>query len=146
MKQATIYSLYISISLYFLLTFLFGPLGQEQEKILSQYREDLNLNIQALEEQNQDLQNQIMLLKSSKEAVRLIARDMGYYQKDESVVVIKGLGTPSRDYNPGRLLSFQKIIPFSKVYFRLVSGTIFLMGIVFFGSLRRRGTSRKQTG
>ncbi|WP_028975413.1 FtsB family cell division protein [Spirochaeta cellobiosiphila] len=145
MKQGIIISLYLSVSLYFFLIFLFGPLGRQEEKDLSAYKLELQANIEDLERQNKQLLNKIELLKTSKESIRLLAREMGFYDKDEKVIVINGLGKTSHEYNPGQVILFDDKQGYSGLYFRLMCLTIFLILTLVIVALRETWRSSHRT-
>lgn len=110
-----------------MLNFIYGPMGVNAQKNLNNHKVVLEEHLNALSEQYSNYENSVRSLQSSVESVQLKARDMGYYHSEEKVIVIKGMGKPSFQYNPGKEIFYAGASSFRQVYFRIVSLTMFLI-------------------
>jgi cell division protein FtsB len=61
-------------------------------------------NVADLREVNKALADEMRMLTSDAEAIRLLARELGYYQPKEQVMKVVGLPTPAQARTVGRLV------------------------------------------
>ena len=92
---------FAAISLF---VYVFGDGGVREYRRLLRYRDALEQNVERLEETYAELLQLFYSLKTDPEAVRLAARDLGYYRPDEYVILLPGLEPEKRAYHVGSLV------------------------------------------
>jgi len=83
-------SLWLATAAFCLLQILFGPTGLTETARLRQQQEKLSLRLTALKDENAALTARYEALRTSAEAVRLEARSLGWFARDEIPVQTPG--------------------------------------------------------
>lgn len=88
------------------MSFFFSDRGQSALSDLSSYEAQLNDHLKDLSSLNGRLRDKFELLKSHPETIALAARDLGYFEKGEKIVLLRGL-EKGRDaqLNPGKVIT-----------------------------------------
>ena len=96
-------TIYIAVSLYFLLSLFYGPTGIKASENLDAYRTVLLENISELKEINKDL---ISKCKPYNEmnTIRLRAYEMGYLEKDQKKIHLKGVVKSDISHSLGKII------------------------------------------
>lgn len=133
------YTSYVVFFVYSILNLSFGISGFSEFTKLQKYREDLVLNIQHLRNNNDDLADELEILKSSPEVLKLKARELGYYGRDEKIVRTVGFQTKKSFYSVGKMMKYTYLEDNRRPLFRAVSilcGALFYL--VFFVLRKKR--------
>jgi cell division protein FtsB len=94
----------VGVATYLLLELFFGSYGFVAYDLMNDYVVLSNQELQELEERHAELRQQIRQLTTSRETIRLEARDSGLVGPDEYVVRIEGREPrPRHRYSPGSL-------------------------------------------
>ncbi|MFW5693756.1 MAG: FtsB family cell division protein [Alkalispirochaeta sp.] len=94
----------VGVAAYLLLELFFGSYGFVAFELMEEYVDLSNQELQELEERHASLQEQVRQLTTSRETIRLEARDSGLVRTDEYVVRIEGREPrPRHRYSPGSL-------------------------------------------
>jgi len=89
--------------------FFFGDSGLTAFRSKSQYERSLAANVEDLKQRNRELQARLQLLKTDRESIVIMAREIGMYEPTDTVV--KLIGRPPRAplYAMGDLLRMRKV-------------------------------------
>lgn len=98
-------SLSVSVAVYFLLNVFFGAQGMLSYQELLDYRDRLSHNIEQMEDTRSRLTARAEELRTSAEAVRLEARELGYYEPGEQPVRVDGFSQQAEPIQAGKLLA-----------------------------------------
>jgi cell division protein FtsB len=94
----------VGVATYLLLELFFGSYGFVAYELMDDYVTLSNQELEELEERHAALRQQIRQLTTSRETIRLEARDSGLVGPDEYVVRIEGREPrPRHRYSPGSL-------------------------------------------
>ncbi len=94
----------LGVATYLLLELFFGSYGFVAYDLMGEYVELSSQELQELEERHDALRDQIRQLTTSRETIRLEARDSGLVGSDEYVIRIDGREPrPRHRYSPGSL-------------------------------------------
>lgn len=94
----------VGVATYLLLELFFGSYGFVAYELMDEYVALSNQELQELEERHAALRQQIRQLTTSRETIRIEARDSGLIASDEYVVRIEGREPrPRHRYMPGSL-------------------------------------------
>ncbi len=129
-------SVYASFIIFTWLSFFFGPNGYMEMKRLKLYKDKMVANNSRMEMINKKLETDFTELESSKEAVALEARSLGYYHDDEGVFFIEGYRPESKGYQIGSLYRRYQSRPYNiRVirYISIISGLIIFLFMILFG-------------
>ncbi|MBN1409829.1 MAG: septum formation initiator family protein [Spirochaetales bacterium] len=99
-----IVSIYLSVILSALLVFFFGEQGLIEYNDLSEKKRLLSMNIEKLKEKNQILISKLNELNTNSETIKLLARELGYYGKNEDLIRIQGYKPQKTYYNAGSII------------------------------------------
>jgi len=88
--------------LYSLLVLVFGPSGIYAHAELAEYRNKLDSNIEELEKINNNLEERFQLLRSSEDHIRMLSREIGYYEADERVITVNGYKAGAKYFTIGK--------------------------------------------
>lgn len=81
-------------------------------------------NIQDLQEKNNILNNRLQLLGSDKSALKMLARELGYYAADDEVFLLENYFRPANYYELGKVVKITEKKDEKAKYLKL-------MGILF---------------
>ena len=84
--------------------FVFGDSGLTAFHAWSQYERSLSANVDDLKRRNDDLQTRLQLLKTDRQSIVIMAREIGMYEPGDSVVKIVGRSPREPLYVMGDLL------------------------------------------
>ena len=134
---------YIAIMSYLIINLFTGYNGIASYNELKAYKITLENNIAELEIINSDLQKSSEKLINDTEEIKIRARDLGWYEENEGIILIKNQDRKKDGYTMGRLLSQEARIKGSQTAARLISimiaaGFYFFLGFL----LRERNTGR----
>lgn len=113
----------VSIVLYLVLNGIFGDHGLLAYSDLLDYRDRLETNISSMEQTREELSATADELRSSAEAVRLEARELGYYRSGERPVRIEGFSPWEPGIEAGTLLRAPEPPPDRQPLFRVAAIT-----------------------
>jgi cell division protein FtsB len=119
--------------------FFFGDSGLTVFRSLSSYERDLSANVEALQERNQELQDQLAELRSDPELNRVLARRIGMYEPGDEVVRLVGRPTKPEMYAVGDLLRMRRPAPVRNAAIKEVAlGAALVASLVAFLVARRK--------
>ena len=98
-----IFTAYVLVAAYLILSFLFGNSGILSTRDLTRYYNRLVDNITELEQNNNNLKQQIQVLKNI-DNVKLKAREIGYMSEGEKKIYLSGIVNPTESLTLGRIL------------------------------------------
>ncbi|MEW5814339.1 MAG: septum formation initiator family protein [Spirochaetota bacterium] len=123
------FSIYAGFLVYSLLIFVGGNTGILAMKKILQNRAEIQNNIEELEKINRQLASRLESLRSDTRLLKLYARELGYFDKNEKIVKISGYRSQGSFYAVGRLLKEEAENPSLKPAFRSIAVAV---GITFF--------------
>ncbi len=97
-------SLYIGICFSFLLSFIFNKAGIIQYEKLNIHKNLLTENVSELQTINQKLNHELDVLTTDSEIIQLLSRDLGYYEKDDNIIMIEGYPEKRNFHEIGKLI------------------------------------------
>lgn len=90
---------------YLLLTLFLGPSGFSRHSSRMNYHRQIRANIADLEEREKLLLDELDALHGSSDKIRLLARELGYYEPLERRIVTRNNARTTDTSSPGRLVS-----------------------------------------
>jgi len=123
------YSVYIGICVYAVLTLVFGASGILAYQKLEDFKKQIDENLAVLANTHEDLGEELNLLTSSSEVIRLKSRELGYFEEDEIVVEVVGLKDKRNFHSVGRMINYSDGEIDRKPLFRIIS---FSSALAFF--------------
>ena len=126
-----LYSLYITLCVYSVLTLVWGYNGIFEMSKLENFRDNIEKNIGNLEVLHGDLSDELERLKSSSELIRLRSRELGYFEKDEVIIKIADYRKLTNFYSVGRLIKHTYLEKNRKQLFRTISICTGIAGCIF---------------
>jgi cell division protein FtsB len=99
---------FAAFALASLAIFFFGDSGLSAFRGLSQYASRLSENVDALKQRNQELEARLQKLRTDRDSIVVLARDVGLYEPGDVVVKLVGRPSPSQNYAMGDLLRKRK--------------------------------------
>jgi len=88
--------------------FFFGDSGLTAFRSWSQYERSLSANVEDLKRRNEDLQARLQLLKTDRQSIVIMAREIGMYEPGDSVVKLVGRSPKAPLYVMGDLLRMRR--------------------------------------
>jgi cell division protein FtsB len=92
-----------------LVIFFFGDSGLSAYDGMSRYENALAANVEALTRRSQELEARLQRLKTDRESTIILARGIGMYEPDDSVVQLAGRPPRSEVYAMGDLLRMRRV-------------------------------------
>jgi hypothetical protein len=132
------YSAYIGICVYALLNFLFGASGMLAFQKLEEFKDAVDENLLLLESTYEDLAQELNLLTTSSEVIRLKSRELGYFEENEIVIKVLGLNDRRNFHSVGRLIKYTDGEIDRKPMFRLISFCSALSAFLLLIVLKRK--------
>lgn len=135
MKLSVIlYSLLAGLVIYCLLLLAYGDTGFRAIVKAETYKSVLSENLEKLREINRELTVDFDALSSDDDLIKIKARALGYYEKDDHLVHIEKWNPDADEYRPGFIVKREYRTDVSETPFRIAGLTGFF--IVFaIGSL-----------
>lgn len=138
-------AVYLGIIGSSVLLFIFGEKGYFAYVQLLEHRQVLIDNIEDLQAKNQNLGNQLQQLRSDPRYLQILARELGYYATEESVLRLQGFPDPGSFYELGRIIKFNKTYPVKNDYLRFIGFIFSLVMLIIFILTDKRKPDDNQT-
>lgn len=110
--------------------FFFGDSGLAAYRSRSRYERSLAANVEELKHRNDELQARLGLLKTDRESIVIMAREIGLYEPGETVMKLVGRPHRAPLYAMGDLLRMRKVDSTRNAAFKewvLVATPVFLL-------------------
>jgi hypothetical protein len=133
-------SVYLMILSFIIINLIAGPGGLLNYKQLDLYKTTISGNIGDLEGINRSLQIESERLIHDSDEIKIKARELGWVDRDEGVIVVRGFNHSEAGYSMGKLLSRESHPRENLIVHRLVAvmiGLVFYIGIGFIGKNQR---------
>jgi len=121
--------------------FLFGDSGLTAFRGMSQYERNLSGNVEDLVRRNAELQARLRLLKTDRETIIIMAREIGMYEPGDAVVKVPGRSQRPPLYAMGDLLRMRKVDSARSAVFKeiaLLATLVFLLLALVAARLARK--------
>jgi cell division protein FtsB len=133
--------------------FFFGDSGLTAYRSVSLYERGLSANVEDLKQRNDELQARLQLLKTDRESIIIMAREIQMYEPGDTVVKLPGRSQRAPLYAMGDLLRMRKVDSARNAVFKeiaLVTTLVFLLFSLVAARLARkreiRGGATKGNG
>jgi cell division protein FtsB len=123
-------ALYILITVYLTLSFVYGKTGLISTEEMIKYRQTLYSNILELKKINNDLSRKLQPL-STMENIRLRAREMGYISANERKIFLEGMEKPDVYHSLGNIIYRQDSAKENSQFIRSMSLIFSLLFYIF---------------
>lgn len=133
-------SVYTMFVCYLMINLFFGTGGILQYNKLTEYKNELSSNIEELDGINKDLYIESEKLIHNSDDIKIKARELGWFDHNEGIIVVKGFNKAKPGYSMGKLLSREKFENNDKTLFRLIA---ILAGVSFYVAAVFSSKSRK---
>ena len=130
--------------------FFFGDSGLTAFRSRAEYERSLTANVEDLKQRNGELQARLQLLKTDRESIVVMAREIGVYEPGDTVV--KLVGRPSRPplYAMGDLLRMRRVDSTRNAAFKettlIVTFVFLLLALVSARLVRKRAHTIRPSG
>jgi cell division protein FtsB len=121
--------------------FFFGDSGLAAYRSRSRYERSLAANVDELKQRNDELQACLRLLKTDRESIVIMAREIGLYEPGDTVVKLVGRPHRAPLYAMGDLLRMRKVDSTRNAAFKksaLVATPVFLLLALVAARLSRK--------
>ena len=124
-----IYTFFISLAIYSLLIFSEGDTGLKAMAKVESYRNLLNNNLESIREINDELTLDFDALSTDNEIIKLKARALGFFEKNDHLVHIENWNPDYNEYKPGFVIKREYLTDIDEKQFRLIafSGALFCL-------------------
>ncbi len=136
-----IYSTFIGFTLYLSLLLIYGETGLSAIKKVESYKELLNLNLNEIQEINEELTVEFNSLSSDNELIKLKARALGYFAREDHIVHISNWNPDINCYNPGHVFKEEYLTEINYNKFRICGFSVSFIVYIFLFLINQR---RKQ--
>ena len=126
-----LFSATLGIVTYLLLSIFLGRTGILEYGKLSAYSNRLSVNIDELDKIQQRLSDRVQALQSDPEAIRLLARRLGYFAKGEELLRIDGYNPDRQSVSPGAIVYSTMNDPDRRSLFRAISFAVSVISFLF---------------
>jgi len=130
-----LYSLLAGLVVYSLLIFTGGDTGLSAMGRVESYRSLLSENLEEIREINRELTVDFDALSTDRDLIKVKARALGYYEKEDHIVQIENWNPDANEYNPGFVIKREYRMEVDERPFRLLgfAGMLIVMivGVVF---------------
>ena len=116
-----LYSIFIGLAIYSLLTFSEGDTGLKAMNKVESYKNQLNTNLETIRKINEELTIEFDALSSDSEMIKLKARALGYFDKNDHLVHIENFNPGYNEYKPGFVLKKEYLSNIDERQFRILS-------------------------
>jgi thioredoxin-related protein len=103
--SGVLFIIYSSVILNSLLLFFFGEKGCLEYESLAAYKTRLEANLRDIKEKNRSLSDKLNFVATNREQMSIIAREIGYYKKDENAIILEGYSPPGSFYEIGNYVN-----------------------------------------
>lgn len=124
------YSLFLGLSIYSLLVFSDGDTGLKAMTKVELYRDQLNSNLDTIRKINNDLTINFDSLSSDSEMIKLKARALGYFDKDDHLVHVTNWNPDYNEYKPGHIIKKEYLSDVNESRFRLISFSSIIISLI----------------
>ena len=122
-------SVYIMVLSFIIINLAAGPGGIAPYNELEEYRKSLVTNIGELESINKKLQIESERLIHDSDEIKVKARELGWIDYDEGLIIVKGYRYTQAGYSMGKLLSHEKKYQDRTTVYRLAA---LMIGVLFY--------------
>jgi cell division protein FtsB len=132
---------FAAFALASLAIFFFGDSGLSAFRGMSQYALSLTANVEALKQRNQDLEARLQKLRTDRQSIVVLAREVGMYEPGDAVVKLVGRPPSSENFAMGDLLRMRKADAGRNASFKetaIGAAFVFLVAAFLVGRLGRR--------
>lgn len=135
-----LYALLAGLVIYSLLIYTGGDTGLSAMAKAENYKEMLAGNLESIREINRELTVDFDALSSDNELIKLKARSLGYYEKDDHLVHIENWNPDYNEYKPGIVIKREYRTEVDEQPFRLtaLAGTLFVLIITVLMNMAAR--------
>jgi len=130
-------SVYLMVLSFIIITIVAGPGGLLSYKELNSYKISISENIKELEKINSSLQIESERLIHDSDNIKIKARELGWIDYDEGIIVVKGFSRTQAGYSMGKLLSREHNPQENTTIYRLISLMTGLLFYIASGFLRK---------
>ena len=134
---------YLALMSYLIINLFFGPGGVISFNELKEYQVTIKQNINELENINRRLVLASERLIEDSEEIKTIARELGWLEENEGIIVVKGFRNKKTGYAMGRLLSRELSDKKSDTVYKLIA---ILIALSFYFSTGFISRKHEKTG
>ena len=129
------YAFYMGFVLYSFLNFISGDRGVKAMYDLYRFEQKAAGNLNELKRNNRELTAELKSLKSSSELIRIKARGLGYFTRNEKAVFVKGINRNIPDYQAGKIMYWNETVSNRKRIFRALGfvSAVFFLFVFYIG-------------
>lgn len=135
-------SIYLMIISFFIINLIAGPGGLFKYNMLDSYKTSISENIGDLERINKSLQIESDSLMHDSNEIKIKARELGWIDYNEGIIVVKGFSQSQSGYSMGKLLSREQLPVQNGTVFRLIA---VMVGLLFYIATGFLGKNRTNT-
>ena len=128
------------------LILFFGNEGYYEYLELAKHKDTLKMNIAELKSINKSLLEKLYLLSSNPEVLRILARELGYFEENENIIVFDKDFENRYFYEVGKLIQSVKKSGERNFILRvsgLAFGTLFFLVIFYLYHIRKKLNANK---
>lgn len=130
-----LFVIYAGLVISSFMILVFGDKGLAEHYKLAGHQKVLAANIEAMKEKNRRLNQKLEHLSSNPEAIRLLARELGYFYPDEFVIQTDYYESAGEAYDVGVIMRLERPVGKKNFQFRLIgfmiSTTILIIYFIF---------------
>jgi cell division protein FtsB len=123
------FSILAAFIIYLALNFVYGPAGLDNLERRARYADRLTENLEKLSERSAILEREVTILRSQPEAIRVLARDQGFFDDADGLVYVEGYRSVRTPMSPGGVVFSPPARADRRSTLRLVAS---LAGLVIF--------------
>ena len=132
-----LYAIFVGLAIYSLLIFSEGDTGLKAMSKVESYKELLNSNLENIKKINIELSTEFDSLSTDNELIKLKARALGYFEKNDHIVHITNWNPDYNEYKPGHVIKKEYLSYIDEGQFRMISLSGFLFALIIFLLLER---------
>lgn len=134
------YTLFAALAIYSLLVFSEGETGLKAMAKVESYKNLLNTNLESIRDINKELTIEFDALSSDSEMIKLKARALGYFDKNDHLVHVENWNPEYNEYKPGFVIKKEYRSSIDETHFRLLAfaGASFFMIILVLLEMSRK--------
>jgi len=135
-----LYSLLIGLTIYSLLIFYEGDTGLKALAKVENYRKVLNDNLDNIRDINEGLTVEFDSLSTDNDLIKLKARALGYFEREDHLVHITNWNPDYNEYKPGHVIKQEYLTDVDEKSFRLMafSATLFSLIILIIAEMSKK--------
>ena len=133
--RTVLYAVYMGFIVYSFMNFIAGDRGVKAMYDLYRFEQKAVRNLNDLKQNNRVLSSELKSLKSSSELIRIKARGLGYFGRNEKAVFVKGINRAIPDYQAGKILYWNEKVSNRKRIFRALGfiSAVFFLFVFYIG-------------